>query len=67
MTTNQADIRIDFKVYQIVHTGRGSGEFERYGLEFIRSFETYIQAMNWIHSEGYRQRDYTIIEVFRKK
>lgn len=63
----QSDVGVDFRVYQIVHTGRGGGDSERYGLEYIRSFNTYIQAMNWIHSEGNRQKDYTIMEVFRKK
>jgi hypothetical protein len=64
---DQYDIGIDFKVYQIVHDGRGSGDSERYSLEFVRSFDTYSLAINWIRDEGYRHRDYIIIEVFRKK
>lgn len=64
---NQHAVEVEFKVYQIVHTGRGNNESERYGLEFARSFGTYIQAINWINTEGHRHSDYTILEIFRKK
>ncbi len=56
--------RIEFKVYQIERHGRGSDENDRYGLELIRSFDTYHQAVTWIHENG-KKKDYTIIEVFR--
>ena len=30
-------------------------------------FRTYEEALNWINEEGFRQVDYTILQVFRKK
>lgn len=58
---------MEFKVYQIAHIGGGNEEPERYGLEFVMAFGTFIQAINWINNEGHRNRDYTIIEIYRKK
>jgi len=64
---SQSEIGITFNVYEIVSDGKEGDSVEKYGLEFIGSFETYFQAMNWIHVEGERKKDYTISEVIRKK
>ncbi len=56
-----------YRVYKIMHIGSAGAIETAYGLVQVRNFEGPGEAELWIHEEGDRHTDYTILEVVRNR